>query len=66
MNKGLVEEWTLLNLGDIIFQLFAILVPVIFIILIFLFIRSSKKRNERLKRIEEKIDNPNRPLFKKD
>ena len=55
----------MLNLGDIIFQLFAILVPVFFVVLIFLFIRSSKKRNERLNRIEEKIDNLNRALIKK-
>ncbi len=56
----------MLNLGDIIFQLFAILVPVFFVVLIFLFIRSSKKRNERLNRIEEKIDYLNRALIKKD
>ncbi|MDP4086072.1 MAG: DUF4083 family protein [Bacillota bacterium] len=45
-----------LNIGDIIFQLFTFLFPVIFIILIVLFVRSSKKRNEQLKRIEEKLD----------
>lgn len=45
-----------LNIGDIIFQLFVILVPIIFIISILLFVRSLKKRNEQLKRIENKVD----------
>ena len=45
-----------LNIGDIIFQLFTFLVPIIFIILIVLFVRSTKQRNVQLKRIEEKLD----------
>jgi len=45
-----------LNIGDIIFQLFTFLVPIIFIILIVLFVRSTKQRNVQLKRMEEKLD----------
>jgi hypothetical protein len=47
----------MINIGDTIFQLFSILIPVTFIVPIVLFIRSSKRRDERLKRIEEKVDN---------
>lgn len=46
----------MLNIGDIIFQLFAMLIPVLFIVGIVLFIRSYKRRNEQLDRIEEKLD----------
>ncbi|WP_257984375.1 DUF4083 family protein [Neobacillus cucumis] len=46
----------MLNIGDIIFQLFAILVPIVFIVAIIFFVRSSKKRKEQLDRIEEKLD----------
>jgi uncharacterized protein YoxC len=46
----------MLNIGDIIFQLFAILVPIFFIVIIVFFVRSSKKRKEQLGRIEEKLD----------
>lgn len=46
----------MLNIGDILFQLFAILVPIIFIVAIVFFIRSSKRRKEQLDRIEEKLD----------
>ncbi|PLS03364.1 DUF4083 domain-containing protein [Neobacillus cucumis] len=45
-----------MNIGDIIFQLFAILVPIVFIVAIIFFVRSSKKRKEQLDRIEEKLD----------
>lgn len=41
------------NIGDIIFQLFALLVP---LILIVLFVRFIYKRNKQLKRIEDKLD----------
>ena len=46
----------MLNIGDIIFQLFAILVHIVFIVAIIFFVRSSKKRKEQLDRIEEKLD----------
>ena len=46
----------MLNIGDIIFQLFAILLPVLFIVGVVLFVRASKKRKEQLDRIEEKLD----------
>jgi preprotein translocase subunit YajC len=46
-----------INMTDVIYQMFAILIPVTLIILIFFFVRSSKKRNEQLKRLEAKIDN---------
>lgn len=45
-----------LNIGDLIFQLIVILIPIVFIVLIVLLVRSSIKRNEQLKRIEEKLD----------
>jgi preprotein translocase subunit YajC len=45
-----------LNIGDIVFQLFTYFIPIILIILLIIFIRSSKKRNQQLKRIEEKLD----------
>jgi hypothetical protein len=45
-----------LNIGDIVFQLFTFLIPIILIILLIVFVRSSKKRNQQLKRIEEKLD----------
>ncbi|WP_235179268.1 DUF4083 domain-containing protein [Bacillus cihuensis] len=49
MNPGI-------NIGDIIFQLFALGVPIFFIIILLLFWRSSKKKREQLNRIEEKLD----------
>ncbi|MGM0879152.1 MAG: DUF4083 domain-containing protein [Bacillota bacterium] len=44
------------NVGDIIFQLFALGVPIFFIVILFLFWRSLKKKKEQLNRIEEKLD----------
>lgn len=44
------------NIGDIIFQLFALLVPIFFIIIIVFFVRSLRKRKEQLDRIEKKLD----------
>ncbi len=44
------------NVGDIIFQLFALGIPIFFIAIILLFWRSSKKKKEQLDRIEEKVD----------
>lgn len=35
------------NVGDIIFQLFALGVPIFFIVILFLFWRSSKKKKEQ-------------------
>lgn len=49
MNAGI-------NGGDIIFQLFALGVPIFFIAIILLYWRSSKKKKEQLNRIEEKLD----------
>ncbi|MDQ0242601.1 uncharacterized protein YoxC [Bacillus fengqiuensis] len=46
----------MLHIGDIIFQLLAVLIPVSFVVAIIFFIRSSKKRKEQLDRIEEKLD----------
>ena len=43
----------MLNIGDIIFQLFALLIPIIIIAVIVFFVRSSKKRMEKLNRIEK-------------
>jgi hypothetical protein len=44
------------NIGDIIFQLFALGIPICFIAIILLFWRSLKKKKEQLDRIEEKLD----------
>lgn len=49
MNAGL-------NLGDFIFQLFALGVPILFIIILFSYWRYSKKKKEQLNRIEEKLN----------
>ncbi len=46
----------MLNIGGIIFLLFSILVPAIFIGGVMFFVRSSKMRKEQLTRIEEKVD----------
>jgi uncharacterized protein YoxC len=53
-----------LYFGDIIFQLFVFLIPIIFIILGIVFFRSSKKRTEQLKRIEEKLDRVSEQNYK--
>ncbi|RFU69329.1 DUF4083 domain-containing protein [Bacillus sp. V59.32b] len=49
-----------MNIGDILFQLFAILIaisiPILFIVMIVSFVRSFKKQKEQLDRIEEKLD----------
>ncbi|WP_197969794.1 DUF4083 family protein [Mesobacillus harenae] len=46
----------MINIGDIIFQLIAIIIPVLSIAAVVFFIRSSKKKTEQLDRIEEKLD----------
>ncbi|WNS76476.1 DUF4083 family protein [Bacillus sp. DTU_2020_1000418_1_SI_GHA_SEK_038] len=55
----------MLNIGDIIFQLFALLIPIVIIVGIVFFVRSSKKRKEQLDRIEEKLDRATGQLQKK-
>ncbi|PAQ13602.1 hypothetical protein CD798_14440 [Bacillaceae bacterium SAOS 7] len=49
-----------INTGDIVFQLFMLLfvlgIPAIVIVATMYFIRSAKKRNEQLQRLEDKID----------
>lgn len=47
---------TSVNVGDILAQLFALGIPIIFIVVLFFFWRSGKKKREQLKRIEEKLD----------
>ena len=44
------------NAGDIIFQLFSIIVVVSIMFMIVSVFRSSKKRKEQLDRIESKLD----------
>ncbi|OZI13603.1 hypothetical protein CEW92_00340 [Bacillaceae bacterium SAS-127] len=48
------------NGGDILFQLFMLLfvlgIPAIVIVATMYFIRSGKRRNEQLQRLEDKID----------
>ncbi|NRD77841.1 DUF4083 family protein [Bacillus sp. BRMEA1] len=45
-----------MNIGDIIFQLIVFLIPIIIIIFLLGFVRSSLKRKQQLKRIEDKLD----------
>ncbi|MBN8211118.1 DUF4083 family protein [Bacillus sp. NTK071] len=45
-----------MNIGDIIFQVFAFLIPIAIVVAIVFLVRSSKKRKEQLNRIEEKLD----------
>lgn len=42
--------------GDTIYLLFAIIMPLFFLTVAFIFIRSVKKQNETAKRIEAKLD----------
>lgn len=49
MNTGL-------NVGDIIFQLFTLGVPIFFIVIILLFWRSLRRKKEQLNRIEDKLN----------
>ena len=42
--------------GDTIYLLFAILMPLFFLIVAFIFIRSIKRQNAMVQRIEEKVD----------
>jgi len=44
-----------LNIGDIIFQLFSLAIPIILIVIFFSFWRASKQKKEQLNRIEEKL-----------
>ncbi|MEH6937136.1 DUF4083 family protein [Bacillus sp. JJ664] len=46
----------MVNIGDIIYQLVVLLVLIFFIIFIVSFVRNFKKRNNQLKRIEDKLD----------
>ena len=55
----------MLYVGDIIFQLFVLLIPIAIIVAIVIFVRSSKKREEQLNRIEEKLDRASGQLPKK-
>ena len=52
------------NLGDVLFQLFSLAFIVLIIVLIVSFFRSNKKRNDQLKRIEQKMDDMNQGIKK--
>lgn len=54
-----------LNTGDIFFQLFSFIVLAVFITGIIAFIRSRKRRNEQLERMEKKINELSEELRKK-
>lgn len=56
----------LLNIGDIIFQLFAFLIPIFFIGMIVFFVLSAKKQKDQLNRIEEKLDRISGEISKKE
>lgn len=45
-----------LNVGDIIFQLFTLGVPILFIVIIVSFWRSYKRKKAQLDRIEDKLN----------
>ncbi|MGM9931788.1 MULTISPECIES: DUF4083 domain-containing protein [Bacillaceae] len=53
------------NTGDILFQLFSFIVLAVFITGIIAFIRSRKRRNEQLERMEKKINELSEELRKK-
>lgn len=59
-----MKRWfnQMVNIGDIVFQLLALGVPIFFIAIIIVCWRSFKKKREQLARIEEKLDS----LMKKD
>ena len=44
------------NMGDVVFQLFSLAIPIIFIVILFSVWRASKQKKEQLNRIEEKLD----------
>ncbi|MEH7098468.1 DUF4083 family protein [Neobacillus vireti] len=44
------------NIGDVIFQLIVVSIPILLVVFIIILIRSLKKRKEQLKRIEDKLD----------
>lgn len=46
----------MLNTGDIAFQIFMMLMIIVPVVVVILLVISFSKRNERLKRIEEKLD----------
>jgi uncharacterized protein YoxC len=50
------------NLIDIIYQVFALIIPLSIIFLIIYFVRSTKKKSEQLKKIEQKIDDLDRKV----
>ncbi|MDQ0229211.1 DUF4083 domain-containing protein [Metabacillus malikii] len=52
------------NLGDALFQLFYLAFIVLIVVLIVSFLRSNKKRNNQLDRIEKKIDDMNQRVKK--
>ncbi|KEF36618.1 hypothetical protein M670_04180 [Schinkia azotoformans MEV2011] len=53
----LLEAGSGINVGDIIFQLMSFLILLgIPVVLIFIFSKARRKRNNRLDRIEEKLD----------
>lgn len=53
----LLEAGPGINVGDIIFQLMSFLILLgIPVVLIFIFSKARRKRNNRLDRIEEKLD----------
>ncbi|MGG3941198.1 DUF4083 domain-containing protein [Peribacillus psychrosaccharolyticus] len=45
-----------MNLGDIIFQLFMILIPLVFIVVIIFILIMVKKQRKQLNYIEKKLD----------
>jgi hypothetical protein len=64
-NSQLFLSSTTVHYGDIFFQLFPILVWAVIIGLIIMMFRNSKKENDQLKRIEEKVDKILEKLNKK-
>ncbi|MGN1386083.1 MAG: DUF4083 domain-containing protein [Bacillus sp. (in: firmicutes)] len=47
---------TSVNMGDVLFQLIALAIPILFIAIIIYFWRASKQKKAQLDRIEEKLD----------
>lgn len=46
----------MINFGDVIFQLFSVLIPICLIFVIVYYFRSTKNRNHRIENLEAKVE----------
>ncbi len=52
----------MITLGDLIFQLFAFLVPLTFIIVIIVMVRSSTRKREQIEKLEARVEDLERRI----